>query len=774
MRWVLLFSMAIALSSCTRAYYRESADKEVYAAIRERPDDFRWNVPNIDIDPPPASRLSDPYPPDYPPMPPDDSAADTYLHYAYGMHGWKHWWDHGTVDSVELSDWYAQLPFTNGKLKLGPDLIMQQAQLHSREYRTQLENLYLSSLNLTLNRYEFATQWFATNVTNFEHFGSGGYPTETNTLNTTTNVGFSQSFAAGGQLLVNLANSFVWEYSGKSHIAGSTISMGFIQPLMRDFGRDIRMEALTQGERSLLYQLRTFARFRKDFYFDLAVRQYFDLLEQSQNIRNQETNLLRQEQNYARQQAQRLAGKTTSVQEDQAFNSVMAAQASIIQTRTNLANSLDGFKLRLGLPPTVPVEIDDQPLLAFQFSDPKLDILQVEIDAMQRDFRMQYEKLTVAQLDQWIPKLSDQHQRSVAFLKQIVVEAERWNKQPLRLIDKEANEKEVERMKLFKEGLNKQLAQVKKDLEGFPATLELYKLQAQRMTLTERKRQYELRLKDMELAIGQLFVIQNQVRVYSIDLPRVTMTEEEAVRLAIENRLELMNARARVVDVWRQVTIQANSLGGFVNLVTGMDLGTDPVNNRPFDFGAIASRYRVGFQFTAPLNRQIERNNYRQSLIQYSRARREYMLTQDTVILELRQILRQLETDRQNFEITRRAFVAATRQVESVPLQLQLNRPIDPLEQLNTLAQLLNAKNQLISNWFSYERGRIQLLLATEQLQLDADGMYRDGQSSPASESLPAPQSSGVVPSTPAPAGGGGRVDTPRPVDLFPTRVVFD
>lgn len=759
MRWLMLVITALSLSSCSRAWYRESADKEAYAAIAERPADTRWQVPSIDISPPAASRLYDPYDPDRPPMPPDDDVAQSYLHQANGMHGWKHWWDYGTVPSVELTDWYSQLPLVDGKLRLGPERIMQQAQLHSRDYRLQLENLYLSSLNLTLNRYEFATQWFGTNSTFFDHFGSGGAPTETNTLSTTSNLGFSQSFAAGGQLLVNFANSFVWEFTGKNYTAGSSLSMDFVQPLIRNFGRQVRMESLTQGERSLLYQLRTFARFRKEFYVDLAVNQYLSLLQQQQLIRNQETNLIRQDQNYANQQAQRLAGKITSVQEDQAFTALMEARAAIIQSRTILENSLDNFKLRLGLPPTVDVVIDDQPLQAFQFSDPKLDALQIEVDQQQRDFRKQYEKLTLEQITGWLPKLSGYHQQATSFLAQVSAEAEQWKQQP---IPEGATAVETERFKSFRSGLLSQLEQVKKDLLAYPVALENYKNTMVRMPMNDRKRYFEVRLREMELAIGQLFVIQNQVRVYSLNLPKVEMTNEEAIRLAIENRLELMNARAAVVDTWRQVAIQANKLGAVLNLVTGMDLATDTNTRNPFDFSSVANRYRVGFQFEGPLNRQIERNNYRQSLIQYHRARRDYMARQDQVMLELRQILRQLETDRQNFEITRRAFVAATRQVESVPLQLQLNRPINPLEQLNTLAQLLNAKNQLISNWFNYERGRIQLLLSTEQLQLDADGMYRDGQQ-PASGSAPPP--------TPVSKRSS---ETPRPAELFPARVVFD
>ncbi len=753
MRWLCLAMFALSLSSCSRTFYREQADKEVYAAIQER-NHSSWTLPNIDITPPPASRLYDPYAADFPPMPPDDIAASEYMHTADGHHGWKHWWDHGTVDSVELSDWRSMLPLTDGKLVFAPELIMQQAQLQSRTYRTELEQLYLSSLDLTLNRFEFATQWYAINRTDYTHFGTSSVPNETNALSTISDVGFTKNFAAGGQLLVNFANSFVWEFTGKSYVPSSNISMTFLQPLLKNFGRQVRMEALTQGERSLLYQVRTFARFRKQFYVDLAVTRYLALLQQTQFIRNEETNVLRQEQNYARQQAQLLANKVNPVDVDQALTTLLSARSRLIQLRTNLENELDRFKVELGLPPTIAASMDDQPLKEFQFSDPKLDQLQVDFDELQLEFRKQFDKITVAQLEQWTQKLTLYHQQSTSFLNQITVEAERWHSQEIKTND------EVEKARLIKyrDGLKAQLAQLKKELADYPAALELYKQQSANQSMADRKRLFEYRLRDMELTVGQLFVIQNQVRVYSLNLPTVAMSEEEAIQLAIESRLDLMNERARVVDVWRQVAIQANQLGAVFNILANADIGTEPGSNRVFDFSATANRYRVGFQFEGPLNRMIERNNYRASLIQYHRARRAYMQRQDEVVRDLRITLRQLETDRQNFEITRRGFVAAARQVEAVPLQLRLGKPVDPLAQLNALAQLLGAKNDLIANWFNFQRNRIQLLLDTEQLQLDADGIYRDGNRTSQPESIPQPQPTADV--------------TPRPPELFRTGMV--
>ncbi len=59
------------------------------------------------------------------------------------------------------------------------------------------------------------------------------------------------------------------------------------------------MEGLTQAERDVLYAIRDFARFRKQFYFTLVSGNsgHLSLLLQLKSIRNLESNLVSLEQN---------------------------------------------------------------------------------------------------------------------------------------------------------------------------------------------------------------------------------------------------------------------------------------------------------------------------------------------------------------------------------------------------------------------------------------------------------------------------------------------
>ena len=227
--------------------------------------------------------------------------------------------------------------------------------------------------------------------------------------------------------------------------------------------------------------------------------------------------------------------------------------------------------------------------------------------------------------------------------------------------------------------------------------------------------------------LGELFVRQTEVRVHLIELRPIDHESPAALRFALENRLDLMNEQARVVDAWRKIKVAADGLQSDLDVVFDADIETEPGSNKPFDFSAAASSYRLGLRFDAPLNRKAEANNYRASLVNYQRARRFFIALQDTIQQDVRRDLRQLKTDALNFEIARESLLVAARQVEQTRDQLLLAAPGDSSstqDVLNALNELLGAKDALIGIWVNYEANRMQLLLDLEALQLDERGVY--------------------------------------------------
>lgn len=764
MRAVTVLALLGALAGCSRTFYRHQADRDSYRAIAERNDCPTWQLPRTDIDPPSTSRLFDPSNPDRPPMPPDDPAAHRYMHCANGMRGYRHWHKDGDLPAVEWTGWREELPLNDkGSLVLTPERSVELALLHSREYQTELENVYLQALALTLNRFEFMAHWFAANNTFFTHFGSG--PTESNALSSDSSLGFTQNLAAGGQLLVEFANSVVVEFTGRQTTVSSNILVNLIQPLLRGAGREVRMETLTQGERSLLYAVREFARFRKAFYANVATRGngFLSLLLQAQTIRNLEANLEAQQQNLRLHEALYAGGIVSLVQVDQAFQSYQQARLLLITQQARLETALDDFKLQLGLPVTIPIELDDTPLASFQLADPALTKQQEEVEALLKTFRERDAAPTLAELRAGYTRLRSFPIRTGPFLDQLAKEIERLRLRASRPLGAGEEQSARDREKATYEAQAKQLPALREELRQL-----LKNIDRDATGLTEDRRgnawqSIQRRAREQIALLGQVFVVQTQVRVYLIELPAVSYQETDAIAYALGHRLDLMNERGRVVDAWRLITVTADGLEPDLNLVVNANTATRPGSLNPFDFSFEASRYQVGFQFDGPLNRYAERNIYRTSLVNYQRARRTYTALEDTIVLAVRSDLRTLATERLGFEISRQTLISAARQVENARASILLSErgtdtKTDTINIINALNGLLSARNALVGSYVNYETIRLQLLLDLESLQLDARGLPPDDRTSrqpeqPQPEHLPAPH--------PVDGGTAGPADDP-------------
>jgi len=515
-----LFIIAAVLSGCQRPFYRRWADRETYRAIQERNKDPRWALPRVSIDPAVESRFHDPFNPDWPPIPPDDPAAHRYMHCVNGIRGYRGWHKNGDAPWIEDPSWRDGLGLDEkGVLVLTPERAVALALIHSPSYQTQLESIYLASLSLTLNRFEFALHWFATNATTFDHFGSG--PSELNTLTTTSDFGFSRAFATGGQLMIDFANTFVFQFAGPdSTIATSNIAVSFMQPLLRGAGKEVRLENLTEAERNLLYQIRSFAHFRKSFTFDIATNQYLRLLSQEQQIRNQQANVASVEQNYRLHEELYANGGVSSVKVDQTLQSVQQARLGLIQAEASLETAQDVYKAALGLPPNIPIHLDDAILAPFQLNDPALAKLQEEIERFLGEYRELDEAPPLVKLEEGFRKLKGYHKEVSRFVQQIETEIERWKK----LLDEPDEDMDrIARERRYREAMQKELGEVRDDLETQEKDIE-----KARLALAEDKRKVNWeslqdRTREVIAAAGQLFIIQTQVRVYLIKLKPVLM-----------------------------------------------------------------------------------------------------------------------------------------------------------------------------------------------------------------------------------------------------------
>ena len=76
-----------------------------------------------------------------------------------------------------------------------------------------------------------------------------------------------------------------------------------------------------------------------------------------------------------------------------------------------METSLDSYKASLGLPPDVPVKLDDAILEPFQLVSPKLEALQGELDTFTAEYREMAKAPALASLRTGFTKMKEFHRR---------------------------------------------------------------------------------------------------------------------------------------------------------------------------------------------------------------------------------------------------------------------------------------------------------------------------------------------------------------------------
>ncbi|MBB3206779.1 hypothetical protein FHS27_002591 [Rhodopirellula rubra] len=534
--------VAIAVGGCSRAHYRVQADGEANALIAEKAVQVARpvNTPlTIDLDP--RSRMFNPFDPDFQPMPLDDPASNRFMQCVDGRRGYPMWEAAGLTNAAENPLWWQYLPLNeNGILELNADNAVRIALLHSSEYQEQLETLFLSALDVSSERFQFDTQFFGGADTSYTAIGAGRTGESSSAIalgadsNGARDLSMQRAFATGGNLIVGVANNIVWELSGpNSQSAFTVLDFTLLQPLLRGAGRDRVLERLTLAERRLLANVRSFERFRREFYLNITtgrnintqVRRsggvfgvglsgftglgggfgglgggggfgltggggvpdaggFIGLLQDQLQIRNLEENIARLGENLVILE-NTLVELLTTIPDDpeaiirqrlqiaQSRSSLLGAQSALVSRRVAFQNSVDSFLGDLGLPPYLCVQINDPALNRFELIDRELRSRREQLIAT----RAEVGELNVALLDLAVMEIDEDTGLPHAELKWdddtiAVIEKLRQAIKPLSRFSRNLVSKDLPRVQTDLEILLEQLPERRRQTESL---LELYR-----------------------------------------------------------------------------------------------------------------------------------------------------------------------------------------------------------------------------------------------------------------------------------------------------------
>ena len=229
-----------------------------------------------------------------------------------------------------------------------------------------------------------------------------------------------------------------------------------------------------------------------------------------------------------------------------------------------------------------------------------------------------------------------------------------------------------------------------------------------------------------------LSLLQAQARSNSIEIVNSEISSEHAIRIARCLRRDWMNARASLVDQYRNIEFVADQLEAGIDLVFNGSLSND--GNNPFRIRTETGELQAGLQFDAPIVRLSERNAYRTALIDYQQSKRSFYQFEDSVKGDLRELVRNLGRNRVRFELDRRSVQV---QIENVEInRLELDRPITATNTslgtttarnlTDAIIGLNNAQNSYLSTWVQYEVLRRNLDFDMGTMQLDSLGQWID------------------------------------------------
>lgn len=368
--WVIRIAVASALpvlAGCSSEWYRQSADRQVESILKERKQETVGYEPLSDPSPAAAPKFAPkqayaklpvtPIPPEqaspmephlselpfsplgpemtFPAgMPAPDDSNDVYDPAASQRRNPPRRWVLGPPSPLDTSvrlDLFKSLEF---------------AVQHSRAYQSQMEELYLTTLEVTLQRHLFEPRFFAN--TSLTYQGGQQDVDYRSALVAAGNAGVRQRLPYGGEIVASGLVQFVDALNDSTQNGESAqVALSATIPLLRGAGL-VNLESLINSERQLVYQFRRFEDYRRGFAVDVATS-YFRILTSQQAVLNRRKNYRNLTNLLERTQALYAAGKISYLEVQRSSQAVFSAENTLIDAEASLENTVDDFKLQMGM-----------------------------------------------------------------------------------------------------------------------------------------------------------------------------------------------------------------------------------------------------------------------------------------------------------------------------------------------------------------------------------------------------------------------------------------
>lgn len=205
------------------------------------------------------------------------------------------------------------------------------------------------------------------------------------------------------------------------------------------------------------------------------------------------------------------------------------------------------------------------------------------------------------------------------------------------------------------------------------------------------------------------------------------MNESLAIKLGLDNRLDLRITQGKVYDAQRAVIAKADALGAELTFLGTAEFGEGrSISSADLEDAKLRTdkgTYSALLSLDLPFERTAEQNAYRKSFISLERAVRDVQILEDDIKLAIRNTLGDLLESRESLQIQSMSVAVAQKRVNSINLFLEAGRA-EIRDLLEAQEALLSAQNGLTAAIINYRIAELELQRDMGVLQIDEKGLW--------------------------------------------------
>ncbi len=241
--------------------------------------------------------------------------------------------------------------------------------------------------------------------------------------------------------------------------------------------------------------------------------------------------------------------------------------------------------------------------------------------------------------------------------------------------------------------------------------------------LIDATQEFAARLDRFKILLGIESAVQFDVLDEIPDPRAMDLDLEDAINVALRNRLDVMTSRNQVEDSERRLRIAERDLLPSLEL-EAVRTRRD-TERRINDLTLDRDSYSVGVSLELPLDRVRERGALRSAKISVSRARRSLALLEDNVILEVRESLRDLRSATNSLAIQEQIVASEEKNAKVARLRFEQGE-IGINDLTDALTGLTDASDRHVREQTNVETARLQLVRDLGVLVIEEDGTWNE------------------------------------------------